>query len=139
MGALEFTDGVTVQVAVVAGVTSRCPAPSLDIRWPLAGDFVLRLEPNVLLSIPKNRVRGRDPTQWKAVDIRQAWRLWWQATPWILNKEKRKRCPVIYWATELEDDGCKARRQANKPCVWSEVSSKCVHCGRIKETTEKKC
>ena len=113
--------------AEVLGVTPRCPSPSLDLRWSVSGVYVLRLRPNVLLKVPKDRGRGRDPTPWSAADIGKAWSLWWRMVPKLSVKEKRFRCPVEHWLPESE--GCSARA-GRKPCKFSAFSNDlCVQCG----------
>lgn len=117
--------------AEVLGVTPRTPNPSLDLRWSVSGVWVLRLRTNVLLKIPKDRVRGRDPTPWSAKDVGYAWRLWWRLVPKLSVKEKRFKCPVEYWLPESE--GCSARA-GRKPCKFTAFSQDaCVQCGQARK------
>ena len=78
IGVIVLTDGSTEKACEVLGVTPRTSAPSLDVRWSLAGVYVLRLQTMVLLAIPVDRVRGRDPTPWRCTNPAHAWRLWWE-------------------------------------------------------------
>jgi len=111
----------------VLNVTPRCPNPSLDVRWSVSGVYILRLYSNQLLAIPKDRVRGRDPTPWKCADIAKAWRIWWHNEARLPIKEKKKRCPEVFWPPD--EDGCSARG-AKKPCKFSSLSPLCVQCGK---------
>lgn len=92
IGVIVLTDGSTEKACEVLGVTPRTSAPSLDVRWSLAGVYVLRLQTMVLLAIPVDRVRGRDPTPWRCTNPAHAWRLWWGASL-LSRKEKKRRCP----------------------------------------------
>jgi len=111
----------------VLGVTPRCPSPSLDVRWSVSGVYVLRLYSNQLLAIPKDRVRGRDPTPWKAVDIARAWQIWWRSEARLPVKEKKRRCPEAFWLPDVET--CSARG-GKKSCKFSAFSPLCVQCGK---------
>jgi hypothetical protein len=117
----------------VLGVTPRCPNPSLDVRWSISGVYILRLYSNQLLVIPKDRVRGRDPTPWKAKDPGRAWTMWWLAPTGLSTKEKKKRCPEEFWLPE--EKACSARG-GKKMCKYSAFSPLCVQCGKPRPTVE---
>jgi hypothetical protein len=95
IGHLSFADGNAVKTIEVLGVTPRTRAPSLDVRWSVSGVYVLRLTTMVLLAIPKDRVRGRDPTPWRCAEPGKAWRLWWEHC-FLPTRERKKRCPATY-------------------------------------------
>jgi hypothetical protein len=111
----------------VLGVTPRCPSPSLDVRWSISGVYILRLYSNQLLAIPKDRVRDRDPTPWKAQDPARAWQMWWQNEARLPVKEKKRRCPEAFWLPDVET--CSARG-GKKACKFSAFSPLCVQCGK---------
>lgn len=124
IGVLQFTDDNAVKDVEVLGVTSRTSAPSLDVRWSLAGVYVLRLQTMVLLAIPVDRVRGRDPTPWRCTNPAHAWRLWWGASL-LSRKEKKRRCPPEY--QPKPDDVCPAKLTG--PCRFLFADRGCVDCG----------
>jgi hypothetical protein len=99
---MQGTEEVTVDVL---RVTVRNRSPSLDVRWGISGVYELRLSSNVLLSIPKFRVRGRDPTLWKCADkdLPAAWRLWWDHS-FLSEREKKRRCPTVHWPLGDRED-----------------------------------
>jgi hypothetical protein len=99
----------------------------LDLRWSISGVYVLRLFPNQLLAIPKDRVRGRDPVPWKAKDHAKAWSIWWRLVPKLSVKEKKQRCPTEFWLPD--EEGCQARA-GKKACKFSAFSPLCVQCGK---------
>jgi len=130
VGALLFTDDNKEVSLDVLGVTPRTPPPSLDVRWPLQGVYVLRLHTMRLLAIPKDRVRGRDPTPWVCRQPAEAWAVWWKASH-LVAKVKRLRCPVEFWPKQ--DDVCPARH--SNPCQFLFAGQGCVHCGKAREVT----
>jgi len=95
IGQLLLSDGNKEKRIDVLGITPRTRLPSLDLRWSISGVYVLRLATMTLLSIPKDRVRGRDPTPWQCVEEREAWRIWWTASHLPLS-EKKRRCPAAF-------------------------------------------
>lgn len=145
IGVIVLTDGSTEKACEVLGVTSRTSAPSLDVRWSLAGVYVLRLQTMVLLAIPVDRVRGRDPTPWRCTNPAHAWRLWWGASL-LSRKEKKRRCPWFFWdfpesrsgtclplAPEYQpkpDDVCPAKLTG--PCRFLFADRGCVNCGGVR-------
>ena len=96
IGVVVLTDGTEERACEVLGITPRTLAPSLDVRWSISGVYVLRLGTMVLLSIPKDRVRGRDPTPWRCQNAAHAWGLWWRAS-YLSVRVKKQRCPLKYW------------------------------------------
>lgn len=123
IGVVILTDGAEERACEVLGITPRTHAPSLDVRWSISGVYVLRLKTMVLLSIPKDRVRGRDETPWRCTNAAHAWSLWWNASL-LPVKERRKRCPAEYIP---KTSGCPAKTHA--PCRFLFVGKGCVDCG----------
>lgn len=124
IGVLQMTDGAEVRDVEVLGITPRTASPSLDVRWSIAGVYVLKLWTNVLLAIPHDRVRGRDPTPWSCTKPSYAWSLWWRASH-LSEKEKRKRSPEAF---HPKPNGvCPAKQSA--PCRFLFADRGCVDCG----------
>ena len=124
IGVLKLTDGNVEKDVEVLGITPRTLSPSLDIRWSLAGVYVLRLHTMILLAIPRDRVRGRDPTPWSCTNPRHAWSLWWNASL-LSRKEKRRRCPPEF---HPKPDGvCPSK--VSGPCRYLFAGRGCVDCG----------
>jgi hypothetical protein len=108
IGYLLFSDGRLEKKVEVLGVTPRTRAPSLDVRWSISGVYVLRLPTMVLLAIPKDRVRGRDPTPFRCVEPGKAWRLWWDHSC-LPTREKKKRCPAAYHLGDCQPEAGSAQ------------------------------
>lgn len=125
IGHLDFSDDNKAVTREVLGVTPRTPPPSLDVRWPLAGVYVLRLHTMRLLAIPKDRVRGRDPTPWTCTEPEKAWGVWWN-TSHLIAKVKRLRCPVEFWPKI----GPVCPMKISTPCEYPFAYQPCVHCGK---------
>lgn len=125
VGYLGFSDDNKVVTREVLGVTPRTPPPSLDVRWPLGGVYILRLHTMRLLAIPKGRVRGRDPTPWVCTEPAKAWALWW-GTSHLVAKVKRLRCPPGFWPKV--GNVCPAR--VSNPCQFLFAGQGCSFCGK---------